>query len=72
MLTVLINGGSADGLQFTTSQLGLEDRCSIDGAFGSAGTNQGVNLVDKEDDVAALVNLLENLLQALFEVTAVA
>ena len=37
-----------------------------------AGADDGVDLVDEQDDVAALVDLLEHLLQALLEVTAVA
>ena len=34
--------------------------------------NQRISVVDEQDDVAAGVDLLEHLLQALFEVTAVA
>ncbi len=51
---------------------GLEDRGGVDSALGRARTHEGVQLVDEQDDVAAGVDLLENLLQALFEVTAVA
>src|SRR5690606_32169116 len=41
-------------------------------AFGGTGTDQRVQLVDEQDDVAARLDLLEDLLQPLFEVTAVA
>ena len=35
-------------------------------------TDNGVDLIDEQDDVAALVNFLKNLLQAFLKVTAVA
>ena len=44
----------------------------VDGAFRGTCTDQGVDLIDEEDDVAASTNFLEDLLEALFEVTAVA
>ena len=44
----------------------------VDRAFGGTRTDQGVDLVDEEDDVAASTNFLKDLLEALFEVTAVA
>jgi hypothetical protein len=50
----------------------LEDARGVDGALGGTGTDQGVDLVDEQDDVAAGADLLEHLLQALLEVTAVA
>src|SRR5690606_31922771 len=43
-----------------------------DGALSCTRTNERVNLVDEQDDVAASADLLEDLLEALFEVTAVA
>ena len=71
VLAVFLKGRSTDGLQLATSQLRLEQRGSIDSAFSSTSTNQGVDLIDEQDDVAALVNLLEHLLQAFLKVTAV-
>ena len=62
VLAVLVERGGADGLQLTASQLGLEDRCGVDGAFGRTGTDEGVQLVDEQDDVAAGIDLLEHLL----------
>src|SRR5699024_6208476 len=60
-----------NGLQFTAGQLRLEQGRRIDSAFCGTCADQGVDLVDEQDDIAALVNLLQHLLQALFEVTAV-
>src|SRR5207302_3151392 len=64
--------GRADGLQLAAREHGLEDRRRVDRALGRAGADERVQLVDEQDDVTALADLLQNLLQALFEVTAVA
>src|ERR1700710_302392 len=72
VLAVLVEGGRTNGLQLTAGQLRLEDRRRVDRTFGRSGTDQRVQLVDEQDDVAAGVDLLEYLLQALLEVTAVA
>ena len=72
VLAVLVERGGADGLEFATGEHRLEDRRSVDGALGGTGTHEGVDLVDEQDDVAAGLDLLEHLLQALLEVTAVA
>ena len=47
-------------------------RGRVDRALGRAGADQRVQLVDEQDDVAAGLDLLQHLLQALLEVTAVA
>ena len=47
-------------------------RGRVDRALGGTGTDEGVDLVDEDDDVAAGADLLGDLLQALLEVTAVA
>ena len=72
VLAVLVDRGGADGLQLAAGQHRLEDGGGVDGALGGTGTDQRVDLVDEEDDVAARADLLEHLLQALLEITAVA
>ena len=72
MLAVLVERGGADGLQLTAGEHRLEDRRRVDRAFGRTGTHERVQLVDEQDDVAAGADLLQHLLQALLEVTAVA
>ena len=47
-------------------------RGRVDRALGRAGAHERVQLVDEQDDVAAGLDLLQHLLQALLEVTAVA
>ena len=71
VLAVLVEGGGADGLQLAARQRRLEDRCGIDRALGGARPDEVVELVDEQDDVAALGDLLHHLLQALLELTAV-
>ena len=72
VLAVLVERGRADGLQLAAGQHRLEDRRRVDRALGGTRTDEGVDLVDEQDDVAAGADLLEHLLQALLEVTAVA
>jgi hypothetical protein len=72
VLAVLVERGGADGLQLTAGQHRLEDARRVDGALGGTGTDEGVDLVDEQHDVAAGADLLEHLLEALLEVTAVA
>ena len=72
VLAVLVDRGGTDGLELTAREQRLEDGCGVDGALGSTGADEGVDLVDEGDDVTAGADLLCDLLQALFEVTAVA
>ena len=72
VLAVLVDGRGADGLELTARQHRLQDRRGVDGAFGGAGADERVDLVDEQDDVTARADLLQHLLQSLFEVTAVA
>lgn len=71
VLAVLVEGGRADRLQFTACELRLEDRRCVDRAFGRTRADERVQLVDEQDDVAAAVDLLEDLLEAFLEVAAV-
>ncbi len=68
---VFIQRGRTDGLQLTASQHRLQDARRVDRALGRTGTDERVDLVDEQHDVAAGLDLLEHLLQALLEVTAV-
>ena len=72
VLAVLVEGGRTDGLQLAAGQHRLEDAGGVDRALGGTCTDEGVQLVDEQDDVAAGPDLLEDLLQPLLEVTAVA
>ena len=72
VLAVLVGGGGADGLELTASQHGLEHVRRAQGAVRRTGTDDRVNLVDEQHDVAARLDLLEHLLEAFLEIAAVA
>src|SRR5699024_6137660 len=57
VLAVLIQRGRTNGLQLTASQLRFEQGRRIDSAFCGTCADQGVDLVDEQDDIAALVEL---------------
>ena len=58
-------------MQFAARQHGLEQIARIHGAFGFARAHHGVQLVDKENDLAfGGLHFLEHGLEALFEFAA--
>jgi len=71
VLAVFVERRRADRLQLTARKRGLEDRCRVDRALRCAGADEVVELVDEQDDVAALGDLLHHLLEALLELAAV-
>ena len=71
VLAVLVERRRADRLQLAAGERRLEDRGRVDRALGRAGADEVVELVDEQDDVAALGDLLHHLLQALLELAAV-
>src|SRR4051794_11600735 len=71
VLAVLVERRRADGLQLPARERGLEDRRGVDRALRGARPDEVVELVDEQDDVAALGDLLHHLLQALLELAAV-
>jgi hypothetical protein len=71
VLAVLVERRRADGLQLATGQRRLEDRGGVDRPLGGARADEVVQLVDEQDDVAALGDLLHHLLEALLELSPV-
>ena len=71
ILAVLLEGRRADDLEVAACQGGLEDVCSVGTAFRRARADDGVQLVDKEDDVLALFDLVDRVLDAILEFAAV-
>ena len=71
VLVVLAQRGRADALNLAARQHGLQDVRRVDRALGRARANDGVQLVDEHDHVAALFDLGHGVLQALLELAAV-
>ena len=71
VLAVLLHRGGADHLDFAARQGRLQNGGRVDRAFGGTRADDGMHLVDEQDDVAFLDDLLDHLLQALFEFAAV-
>ena len=71
VLAVFVNRRRADALNFAARQRGLEDVRRVDRTFGSACTDQRVQLVDEEDDAAVALELIHHILHALFKFAAV-
>src|SRR5438034_6784665 len=65
VLAVLVERRRADRLQLAACESGLQDRSRVDRALGGAGADEVMELVDEEDDVAALGDPLPPLLPAL-------
>jgi hypothetical protein len=72
VFAVLVQRGRTDGLKLATGKHRLEDARRVDCALGRPRSYKGMQLIDEQNDVAARLDLLEHLLETLFEVTAVA
>ena len=71
VLLVFVERGGADAAQFAAGQGGLEQIGGVDGAFGGAGADEGVELVDEAEDFAVGIDdFLDDGLEAVFEFAA--
>ena len=72
VLAVLVERGRADGVELAAREHRLEQVAGVHGALGRPGADHRVELVDEEDDPpVAVLDLLEDRLQALLELAAV-
>ena len=71
VLAVLGERGRADALDLAAREGGLEDVGRVHRALGGAGADDGVDLVDEEDDVLGALDLVHHALDALLELAAV-
>ena len=55
VLAVFVERGRADAMQFAARQRRLQHVAGIDRAFGLAGADHGVQLVDEDDDAALVL-----------------
>ena len=71
VLAIFVEGGRADAVQLAASQHGLEQVAGVHGAFGLACADDGVQLVDEQDDLAfGRLDFLEDGFEALLEFAA--
>ena len=72
VLAVFVECRRADRMQLAARQHRLQHVGRVDRAFGRAGADDGVQLVDEEDDLALRVDdLLQHRLQPLLELAAI-
>ena len=72
ILAVLVQRGRTDAVQLAAGQHGLEQVARIHRAVGLARADDGVQLIDEEDDLAlGLLDLVEDALQAFLKLAAV-
>ena len=72
VLAVLVEGRRADRVQLAAGEHRLEQVGGVHRALGRAGADDGVQLVDEQDDLAlGVLDLLEHGLEALLELAAV-
>ena len=72
ILLVFVQGGGTDGPEFAPCEGRLQDVGCVHRAFTLAGTDQRVDFVDEEDNLAvALRNLIDDSLQTLLELSFV-
>ena len=71
VLAELLCRRGTDNLEGAAREHGLEHGACVDGTLGRTGTDDGVHLVDKQDDVVGLGCLLDHVLEALLKLTAI-
>ena len=71
VLSILVQCGRTDALDFTTCQCGFEYVGCIDCTFSTTGTDERVQFVNKQDGVLSTANFVHNRLDTLFELTTV-
>ena len=72
ILLVLVQGRGSDGPEFTPCKGGLQDVRGIHGSGGPTGSNEGVDLIDEQDDLTGAVhNFLNDSLEPLLELALV-
>ena len=68
---ILADRRRADHLQLAAGKRGFQDIGGIDGPLRAAGADQGMHLIDEEDDIAVLRHLADHLLDPLLKLAAV-
>src|ERR1051325_5999932 len=68
---IFVERRRADALQLAAAECGLDDVRRVHRAFGRAGADDRVQLVDEENDVLRAANLVHDRFDAFFELAAI-
>ena len=68
---ILGNGRRTDELKLSPCKRRLHDIGCIDGSFRSAGTDQGMYLIQEKNDISVIFNFPDDALDPLLEFSAV-
>ena len=71
VLAIFVQGGGADTLHLATGKRGLDDIAGIHGALGRAGTHDGVQFVNEENDVFGATDFIHHRLDAFLKLAAI-
>ena len=71
VLAELLGRGSTDNLKSAAREHRLKHGARVDGALGGTGTDDGVHLIDKQDDIVGFGGLLDHVLEALLKLAAI-
>ena len=71
VFAIFVQRRGADALQLAAAQGRLDDVRGVHRAFRRTGADDGVQLVDKQDDVLGAANLVHDRLDSLFELAAI-
>src|SRR6266849_4259718 len=71
VLAVFVERGRADALQLAAGERRFQHVGGVDGAFRRPRADQGMQLVDEQDDVLVLGDLVDDRLEPLFELAAI-
>src|ERR1017187_439271 len=71
VLAILVHRGRANHLQLAARERGLDDIAGVHRAFRGTGADDGVQFIDKKNDVLRALDLVHDGLDALLELAAV-
>src|SRR5690606_22095138 len=69
--SVLVQCGSTDALQVTTGECGFENITCIQRSTGTAGSDDGMNFINKKDDISVFFELIHDGFHPFFKLSAV-
>ncbi|MNW59438.1 hypothetical protein D3C74_373540 [compost metagenome] len=71
IFAVFVQSSGTNALQLTTGKSRLQDVGGVDRAFRTACTDQGVQLINEQHDIAGLTNFIHDFFETVFKLTAV-